>query len=43
MTAEAFATLNELAIEAVSTVGERITDEAIEAWEPAVEREAAFA
>jgi hypothetical protein len=43
ITAKVFATLNELAIEAVRTCGERITDEAIEAWKPAVEKEAAFA
>ena len=43
ITAKVFATLNELAIEAIRTCSERITDEAIEAWKPAVEKEAAFA
>ena len=43
ITAKVFATLNELAIEAVRTCSERITVEAIEAWKPAIEKEAAFA
>ena len=43
ITAKVFATLNELAIEAVRTCSERITDADIEAWKPAVEKEAAFA
>lgn len=42
LTAQVFSTLNELAIEAVRTRAERITDEAIEAWRPAVDKEAAF-
>jgi hypothetical protein len=43
ITTEAFGTLNELAIEPMKTCSDRIIDEAIEAWEPAVEKEAAFA
>jgi hypothetical protein len=43
ITAKVFAMLNELAIEAVRTGIERITDEAVEAWRPAVEKQAAFA
>jgi hypothetical protein len=43
ITAKVFAMLNELAIEAVTTGVERITDEAMEAWKPAAEKEAAFA
>ena len=35
--------LNELAIEAIETGAERITDEAVEAWQPALGREPAFA
>jgi hypothetical protein len=42
ITAQIFSTLNELAIEAVRTGAERITDEAVEAWRPAVDKEAAF-
>lgn len=38
ITAKVFATLNEFGIEAVRTCSERITDEAIEARKPAVER-----
>jgi hypothetical protein len=34
--------LNELAIDAIRTGTERITDEAVEAWRPAVDKEAAF-
>jgi hypothetical protein len=33
----------ELAFEAVRTCSESITDEAIEAWKPTVEKEASFA
>ena len=43
ITTKVFGTLNELAIEAMKTRSDRITDEAIEAWKPAVEKEAAFA
>ena len=43
ITAKVFATLNELAIEAVKTCSKRITNEAFEAWKPAVEKEAALA
>jgi len=42
ITAKVFSTLNELAIEAIRTGTERITDEAVEAWQPAVDKEAAF-
>ena len=41
--AKVFATLNELPIEAVRTCSERITDEVIEAWKLAFEKEAGFA
>jgi hypothetical protein len=42
LTALIFRMLNELAIEAVSTGAERITDEAVERWRPSVATEAAF-
>jgi hypothetical protein len=34
--------LNELAIEAVKTEVERITDDAVERWRPSIEIETAF-
>jgi hypothetical protein len=35
--------LNELAVEAVRSGNEQITDEDVERWKPALEREAVFA
>jgi len=35
--------LNELAVEAVRSKKEQITDEDVECWKPALEREAVFA
>ncbi|MEZ5800050.1 MAG: TniB family NTP-binding protein [Nitratireductor sp.] len=43
ITARVFGILNELAIEAIQNGTERITDENIESWKPALEKEAAFA
>lgn len=43
VTARVFAILNELAIEAIRAGTERITDEDIESWKPALEKEAMFA
>jgi len=44
VTARVFRLLNELAIEAVESGAERITDAAVEAWKPSVaEEEAVFA
>ena len=43
ITARVFGILNELAIEAIQDGTERITDEKIESWKPALEKEAAFA
>lgn len=43
ITARVFGILNELAIEAIQDGRERITDENIESWRPALEKEAAFA
>ncbi len=43
ITARVFRLLNELAIEAIESGAERITDEAVEHWHPTVDREAAFA
>jgi hypothetical protein len=43
ITARVFGILNELAIEAIQDGTERITDENIESWKPALEKEAAFA
>ncbi|EZQ15025.1 MAG: hypothetical protein M9939_26935 [Mesorhizobium sp.] len=43
ITARVFGILNELAIEAIKDGIERITDESIESWRPALEKEAAFA
>ncbi len=42
-TARVFAILNELAIEAIRAGTERITDEDIESWKPAIEKETMFA
>ena len=42
LTALIFRMLNELAIEAVKTGVEQITDEAVERWKPTIETEAAF-
>ncbi|WP_175493969.1 hypothetical protein [Microvirga guangxiensis] len=42
ITAKVFLTLNELAIDAIRAGAEKITDEAVEAWRPAVDKEAAF-
>ena len=42
-TAKVFSMLNELAVEAVRVRKEQITDEDVESWEPALEREAVFA
>jgi hypothetical protein len=43
LTARVFAILNELAIEAIRAGTERITDEDIESWKPALEKETMFA
>lgn len=43
VSARIFRVLNELAIEAIETGVEEITDEAVERWRPVVERQAAFA
>ncbi len=43
VSARIFRVLNELAIDAIVTGAEEITDEAVEAWRPVVERQAAFA
>ena len=43
ITAKVFSMLNELAIEAVRSGKEEITDDDVEAWKPALEREAVFA
>lgn len=43
ITAKVFAMINDLALDAIRTGVERITDEAVEAWKPAVEKEVAFA
>ena len=43
ITAKVFSTLNELAVEAVRSRKEQITDEDVERWKPVLEREAAFA
>jgi hypothetical protein len=42
LTALIFRMLNELAIEAVKTGVERITDDAVERWRPSIEIETAF-
>ena len=41
ITAKVFSMLNELAVEAVRSSKEQITD--VESWKPALEREAVFA
>jgi hypothetical protein len=43
MLSRVFSTLNELAIDAVRSGKEQITDDDIERWKPVLEREAAFA
>jgi len=43
VSARVFRMLNELAIDAIETGAEEITDEAVERWRPVVERQAAFA
>jgi hypothetical protein len=43
ITAKAFSMLNELAVEAIRSRKEQITDEDVESWKPALEREAVFA
>jgi hypothetical protein len=43
ITARVFGILNELAIEAIQVGVERIADEDIESWKPALEKETAFA
>jgi len=43
ITAKVFSMLNELAIEAVRSGKEQITDDDVEAWKPVLEREAVFA
>ena len=43
ITAKVFSMLNELAVEAVRSRKEQITDEDVERWKPVLEREAVFA
>ena len=43
ITAKGFSMLNELAVEAVRSRKKQITDEDVESWKSALEREAAFA
>ena len=43
ITAKVFGMLNEFAVEAVRSRKEQITDEDVESWKPALEREAVFA
>jgi hypothetical protein len=43
ITASIFHMINSLAIEAVESGSEQITDEAVENWEPEFDTEAAFA
>lgn len=43
ITSRIFRMLNDLAIEAIETGAERITEEAIERWRPVMNHEAAFA
>jgi hypothetical protein len=43
ITANIFHIINSLAIEAIQSGRERITDEAIEKWEPEFDADAAFA
>jgi len=42
VTSKIFRLLNEVAIEAIETGAERLTDEAVEKWKPLSEEEAAF-
>ncbi|MBV8423328.1 MAG: hypothetical protein JOZ26_25255 [Hyphomicrobiales bacterium] len=42
VTSKIFRLLNEVAIEAIETGAERLTDEAVEKWRPLSEEEAAF-
>ena len=42
ITAKVFSTVNELAIDAIRAGVEQITDEAVEMWRPAVDKEAAY-
>ena len=43
ITSKVFRMLNDVAIEAIETGAERITDDAIERWRPVMNREMAFA
>jgi hypothetical protein len=43
ITAKVFSMLNELVVKAVRSRKEQITDEDVEGWKPALEREAVFA
>jgi hypothetical protein len=43
ITARVFRMLNELAVGAIETGAEHITDEAVEGWQPALGYEVAFA
>jgi hypothetical protein len=43
ITAKVFGMLNELAVESVRSGKEQITDDDVESWKPALEREAVFA
>ena len=43
LTARVFRALSELAIEAIASGRERITDETVERWTPVLDAEAAFA
>ena len=43
ITPKVFRTLNDLAVEAIETGAERITDDAIERWRPATNHQMAFA
>lgn len=43
LTVRVFRLLNELAVEAITSGRERITDEAVERWKPVLDGEAAFA
>ncbi|RFB76695.1 TniB family NTP-binding protein [Methylovirgula sp. 4M-Z18] len=43
ITAKIFSMMNQLAIEAIRNGTDRIIDDAVEAWKPAIEKEAAFA
>jgi hypothetical protein len=43
VSARVFRMLNDLAVDAIETGVEEITNEAVERWRPVVERQAAFA